>query len=223
MRAPQGKGAREREARSRPYNRMSPRGVMVLAFFFSLPPGSPAPRTKRPWRPADRMVETQIAAAASATPGLRPWPRCRGISSSRPGPSTWPMRTILCRSGRPDDLPALHRRPHDRAPGPRPKSQGLEWHGLRLPSRRSGPDRREVFTVEIHEGCPTGGRDARAPGARNVRVRSGDGFFGWPEEAPFDGIIVTAAAPEVPAALFAQLKEGGRLVIPLATPGLPGS
>ncbi len=52
-------------------------------------------------------------------------------------------------------------------------------------------------------------------GFANVRVRAGDGFFGWPEDAPFDAVIVTAAAPEIPPALFAQLAEGGRLVIPI--------
>ena len=48
-----------------------------------------------------------------------------------------------------------------------------------------------------------------------VQVRLGDGRLGWPEQAPFDGIIVTAAAPDVPPALAAQLAEGGRLVIPV--------
>ena len=52
-------------------------------------------------------------------------------------------------------------------------------------------------------------------GFANVHIRAGDGFFGWPEEAPFDAIIVTAAAPGIPPALFAQLAEGGRLVIPV--------
>ncbi|MHB8055317.1 MAG: protein-L-isoaspartate(D-aspartate) O-methyltransferase [Candidatus Aminicenantales bacterium] len=52
-------------------------------------------------------------------------------------------------------------------------------------------------------------------GYANVEVRSGDGFFGWPEAAPFDGIIVTCAARRLPDSLFAQLKEGGRMVIPL--------
>ena len=49
--------------------------------------------------------------------------------------------------------------------------------------------------------------------------KSGDGYLGWPEEAPFDAILVTAAAPKVPPALEAQLKEGGRLVIPLGEAG----
>jgi len=76
-----------------------------------------------------------------------------------------------------------------------------------------------VFTIEIN------GTLARRAGATlerlgfgNVHIRSGDGFFGWPEEAPFDSVIVTAAAPEIPPALFAQLAEGGRLVIPLGDP-----
>ena len=73
-----------------------------------------------------------------------------------------------------------------------------------------------VFTIEIND---TLARRAAGTlerlGYKNVHVRSGDGFFGWPEEAPFDAIIVTAAAPEVPPALIAQLAEGGRLVIPL--------
>ena len=52
-------------------------------------------------------------------------------------------------------------------------------------------------------------------GLRNVEVRAGDGYQGWPEEAPFDRIIVTAAPPELPPALLAQLKNGGRLVAPV--------
>jgi len=73
-----------------------------------------------------------------------------------------------------------------------------------------------VFTIEIHEGLARRAAETlERQGFQNVRVRSGDGFFGWPEEAPFDGVIVTCAVPEVPPALFAQLAEGGRLVIPL--------
>jgi protein-L-isoaspartate(D-aspartate) O-methyltransferase len=52
-------------------------------------------------------------------------------------------------------------------------------------------------------------------GYDNVTVRAGDGYAGWPEHAPFDGIIVTAAADEIPPPLLAQLKPGGKLVIPV--------
>ena len=74
----------------------------------------------------------------------------------------------------------------------------------------------EVYTIEIVEPL---GRKARVLlerlGYRNVQVRIGDGFAGWPEAAPFDAIIVTAAAAETPPPLLAQLKPGGRMIIPL--------
>ena len=73
-----------------------------------------------------------------------------------------------------------------------------------------------VFTIEL---LPELARQAVARlkdlGYGRVQVRSGDGYQGWPDEAPFDAILVTAAAPRVPQALESQLKEGGRLVIPL--------
>lgn len=73
----------------------------------------------------------------------------------------------------------------------------------------------KVFTIERH---PTLARTAEARlrklGCDNVAVRTGDGTLGWPEEAPFDAIIVTAASPEVPEALKQQLRVGGRLIVP---------
>ena len=73
-----------------------------------------------------------------------------------------------------------------------------------------------VYSIEIIEslGREAAGRLAEL-GYRNVEVRIGDGYKGWPEKAPFDGIIVTAAAPKVPPELVAQLKVGGRMVIPV--------
>jgi protein-L-isoaspartate(D-aspartate) O-methyltransferase len=73
-----------------------------------------------------------------------------------------------------------------------------------------------VYTIEINE---TLGRRAEKLlmelGYGNIRVKIGDGYKGWPEYAPFDGIIVTCAPTRVPAALKEQLAEGGRLVIPV--------
>ena len=54
---------------------------------------------------------------------------------------------------------------------------------------------------------------------KNIEIRVGDGYQGWPAKAPFDGIVVTAAAPNVPPALVAQLKAGGRMVIPVGAAG----
>jgi protein-L-isoaspartate(D-aspartate) O-methyltransferase len=72
-----------------------------------------------------------------------------------------------------------------------------------------------VFTVEI---VPELGRQAinvlDALGYKNVRVKIGDGYKGWPEHAPFDAIIVTCAPTRIPKPLTAQLAEGGRMVIP---------
>ncbi|MBW1991176.1 MAG: protein-L-isoaspartate(D-aspartate) O-methyltransferase [Deltaproteobacteria bacterium] len=77
-----------------------------------------------------------------------------------------------------------------------------------------------VFTIEL---LPELARAAEARlkelGYHQVQVRIGDGYQGWPEEAPFDAILVTATAPEVPPSLAVQLKEGGRLVIPVGRPG----
>jgi protein-L-isoaspartate(D-aspartate) O-methyltransferase len=75
-----------------------------------------------------------------------------------------------------------------------------------------------VYTIELVEPL---GRQAQerlaALGYRNVTVRIGDGYEGWPEEAPFDKILLTAAPPDVPAKLIGQLKPGGRLVAPVGT------
>ena len=74
----------------------------------------------------------------------------------------------------------------------------------------------EVFSVEILAELATAAQARlRDMGYANVRVRNGDGREGWPEEAPFDAVIVTAAAREIPEPLLAQLKPGGRMVIPV--------
>jgi protein-L-isoaspartate(D-aspartate) O-methyltransferase len=75
---------------------------------------------------------------------------------------------------------------------------------------------REVFTVERHESLAQEARDRmQRLGYTNVHILYGDGTLGWPEHAPYDGIVVAAGGPEVPQALLAQLAEGGRLVIPI--------
>lgn len=75
---------------------------------------------------------------------------------------------------------------------------------------------KEVLTVErLSELSQEAQERLRRLGYTNVRFRIGDGTKGWPEEAPFPAILVTAAAPRVPKSLFEQLSEGGRMVLPV--------
>ena len=77
-----------------------------------------------------------------------------------------------------------------------------------------------VYSIEIEPKLAERARQRlKALGYDNVSVRTGDGFFGWPEAAPFDAIIITAATPRVPDPLVAQLREGGYLVAPLDREG----
>ena len=77
---------------------------------------------------------------------------------------------------------------------------------------------REVYTIEIIPELAEGARKVLAElGYTNVQVRTGNGYLGWPEKAPFDAIVVTAAPAEVPQALVDQLAVGGRMVIPVGT------
>jgi len=79
---------------------------------------------------------------------------------------------------------------------------------------------REVYTIEIR---PRLGETARERlnemGYRNISVKIGDGYKGWPEEVPFDAIIVTCAPEEIPKPLVDQLAEGGRMIIPVGERG----
>jgi protein-L-isoaspartate(D-aspartate) O-methyltransferase len=74
---------------------------------------------------------------------------------------------------------------------------------------------RSVYTIEIVETLGKRAAEVLAKRYSNVHVRIGDGYRGWPEEAPFDAIIVTASPTSVPAPLIEQLREGGRMVIPV--------
>ncbi len=79
---------------------------------------------------------------------------------------------------------------------------------------------REVWTLEVLADLAALARVRLAEaGCGNIHFRVGDGWEGWPEAAPFDAIIVTAAPEEVPEALAAQLAEGGRMVLPLGPAG----
>lgn len=77
---------------------------------------------------------------------------------------------------------------------------------------------KQVFTIEIVEPLGLAAKERLARlGYDNVSVRIGDGYYGWDEQAPFDAIIVTAAASHIPPPLTQQLKVGGRMIIPVGT------
>src|SRR5919109_1987428 len=77
-----------------------------------------------------------------------------------------------------------------------------------------------VYAIERHEELVELSRDTlRELGYDNVEIRHGDGTLGWPEEAPFDAILVSAGGPAIPDALREQLKVGGRIVIPVGGKG----
>ena len=78
----------------------------------------------------------------------------------------------------------------------------------------------QVYSIEIVQTLADTARGAlKELQYQNIEIKVGDGYQGWPEKAPFDAIVVTAAAPRVPEALIAQLRPGGKMVIPVGAPG----
>lgn len=77
----------------------------------------------------------------------------------------------------------------------------------------------EVYSVEIRPNLSKkAGEVLSNLGYTNIRLKVGDGYYGWEEHAPYDGIIVAAAADHIPPPLLAQLKDGGRMAIPVGSP-----
>jgi protein-L-isoaspartate(D-aspartate) O-methyltransferase len=77
---------------------------------------------------------------------------------------------------------------------------------------------KEVYTIEIRKSLvDTAAKRLKDLGYRNVKVKYADGYFGWEEYSPFDAIIITASANHIPPPLIKQLKEGGKLILPLGS------
>jgi protein-L-isoaspartate(D-aspartate) O-methyltransferase len=77
---------------------------------------------------------------------------------------------------------------------------------------------KEVYTIEIRKTLvETAARRLKDMGYKNIEVKFGDGYFGWEEHAPFDAVLITASANHIPPPLIKQLKEGGRLILPLGS------
>jgi protein-L-isoaspartate(D-aspartate) O-methyltransferase len=77
----------------------------------------------------------------------------------------------------------------------------------------------EIYTIEIIPSLAARAQETLTRlDYRNISVKTGDGFFGWEEKSPFDAILITAAAENIPEPLWRQLREGGRLVMPLGEP-----
>ena len=78
----------------------------------------------------------------------------------------------------------------------------------------------EVYSIEIvPELAVRAGQTLRAAGYNSIHLRQGDGWDGWPEAAPFDAILITASSPRRPDKLLAQLRDGGRLIVPIEYDG----
>ena len=78
---------------------------------------------------------------------------------------------------------------------------------------------KEVYTIEIVDSLGSQARNRlNNLNYKNVTVKTGDGYYGWKEKSPFDAIVVTAAAEHIPPPLIEQLKEGGRMIIPVGSP-----
>ena len=190
--------------------------VLVLAACSGAPPGRPAPR---PDAGRERMVKEQIESRGIKDPltlaALRAVPRHEFVPEASAGEAYGDF-PLPIGHGQTISQPYIVAFMTE-ALGLRGGESVLEigtgsGYQAAVLARIAG----KVHTIEIVPELAGQARMRLARlGYRNVRVRAGDGYLGWPEAAPFDAIIVTAAAPRIPGPLKQQLAEGGRLVVPV--------
>ncbi len=206
----------------------SPRiGARLLALLAAMLPAAVEARADGPARPVqaqaaserERMVARHIAARGIADQrvleAMRLVPRHRLVPSES-AKSAYQDRPLSIGYGQTISQPyivALMTELARVAPGDRVLEIGTgSGYQAAVLAQLAG----HVYTIEIVEPLARrAAADLKALGYENVSVRAGDGYAGWPEYAPFDAIVVTAAPSEVPAPLLEQLKPGGRMVVPV--------
>jgi protein-L-isoaspartate(D-aspartate) O-methyltransferase len=167
----------------------------------------------------ERMVETQIVSRGILDPlvlaAMRTVPRHRFVPASELG-RAYEDGPLAIGRGQTISQPYIVAAMTELA-RPSPTARALEiGTGCGYQTAVLAECFREVWSIELEPELSARAAAALSElGYRNIHVRCGDGALGWPEEAPFDAIVVTAAPERIPPALPAQLAEGGRLVIPL--------
>ena len=194
--------------------------ILLLAFLLALPAGLAATNQRASERRA--MVENQIAARGikdSATlSAMRSVPRHLFVPPEQ-RPYAYRDRPLPIGHGQTISQPFMVAYMTELvSPGPGRKvleiGTGSGYQAAVLAAAGA-----EVFSIEIiPQLAEAAGKRLDDLGYGAVAVRSADGFYGWPEQAPFDAILVTAAAEFVPPPLLEQLAEGGLMVIPVGSP-----
>ena len=180
--------------------------------------GGPAPTTS--WLNGGvSWSRRRFAAAASSTrASSTPWPPCHGTASSVPEDvdlayGDYPVDIGLGQTISQPYIVAFMSEALDLKPTDRVLEIGT---GSGYQTAVLAELAAEVYSIEVVPvACRGSGRLLRDLGYTNIRLRSGDGYSGWPDAAPFDAIIVTAAPDHLPQPLVDQLKVGGRMVVPI--------
>lgn len=185
-------------------------------------PAAPPPVAESVWAEArSRMVRDQIVARGIADPrvleAMARVPRHEFVPAAQRGEAyeDWPLPIGYGQTISQPYIVAFMTAAVDPKPGDRVLEIGT---GSGYQAAVLADLVAEVYTVEIVEPLAQRAEaDLKRLGYANVKVRAGDGYQGWPEAAPFDAVLVTCAPEAVPPALVGQLREGGRMIIPVGS------